>query len=61
MQNIIKWSKKLNINRMFFIVLFSLIFLSVFFTWLRYIYLHDFDYFITEDSVPNEFNLNSYK
>ncbi len=47
--------------RSLFTILAILIFISIIFTWDRYILRQDFKYFLTEEEVPDQFDIKSYQ
>lgn len=49
--------KKSNI---FFIIIFSLLLVSIFATYYVYVVREDFQYFTEESEIPNQFDPNTY-
>lgn len=47
-------------SNIFFIILFFLFIYSVFSIYYKYIFLEDFHYFLTEEELPNQFDLSTY-
>lgn len=48
-------------SNIFIIILLTLIILSTGISYYRYMIKEDFSFFTTEESVPNRFDINSYK
>lgn len=47
-------------NLAFLFILFVFLLLSVAMTYYRYVILERFTYFLTEDEIPDRFDVNSY-
>ncbi|HMO79083.1 MAG TPA: hypothetical protein PJ997_01095 [Candidatus Paceibacterota bacterium] len=47
-------------ENIFFIIIALFILVSVSFSYYRYVVLEDFEYFLTEEEIPEQFNINSY-
>ncbi|HMP85613.1 MAG TPA: hypothetical protein PKE08_03010 [Candidatus Paceibacterota bacterium] len=49
------------LNKNFLLIISILVFISIAFTFSKYVLREDFEYFLTEDELPEQFNINSYR
>jgi len=47
-------------NNIFFLIFFLLLLVSISVTYYRYIVRQNFQYFTTEEEIPNQFDVNIY-